>query len=164
MNFSNHLNSWVNLHCEYTERKSWTFSFCMKAWTKGLQGELVEKKQKHFGERRDNTGDPSASGIPRTYVQFLWNLVRSYGRFGHLCMRQLFPRVSIPLAAPAWKLWVPGLQPERSWEPQAPAAPPWALGSQGLPAGTRVSGLPYPRPHNLENCVAILQLCLTERI
>lgn len=56
MNFSNHLNSWVNLHCEYTERKSWTFSFCMKAWKKELQGELVEKSKSTLGRGETTLG------------------------------------------------------------------------------------------------------------
>lgn len=116
-------------------------------------------KQKHFWERRDNTGDVSAAGIP-TMFNFcrIWSEIKA--GFATLLIRQLFPGVSIPLAAPARSCRAPRLRhphlPERSREHRAPAAPPRAMGSRALPAGTGGCGLPHPQPRNLENGVAIL--------
>lgn len=77
MNFSNHLNSWANPYREYTGKETLNIYILHESMNERTLRTIGRKKQKHFGERRDNTGDLSAPSISTIDVQFLQNLVRN---------------------------------------------------------------------------------------
>lgn len=137
MNCSNRLNSWANLCCPYAGKENLDIFILHESINKRASRKTGREKQKHFWERRDNTGVLSAAGISVINCSIS-------AEFGHKLRQVLqsfcqaaYPHCVHPFGSPCGE--APG-----SWAPAPSAAGgfPGVLGScsttkgTGLPAGT----------------------------